>query len=274
MLISELYRYPLKGGQGESLTQTSVLETGFPDDRRWLLVDARGRFLSQREHANMALIKTQVGDGLHFSYRERQLTLKRATPQDPTRPVTVWSDTVEAWDLGDEAAAFFSSIMQQEVRLCEARPQHERLVDRKYTEDHAVPYLFADAFPFLVISQESLDLLNEKLRAAGELPLGMERFRPSIVIRGWQAHAEDQVQTINIGGRVRLRLSKLCSRCNVTTIDQKTGQVGVEPLRTLARYRKLGTSKIFFGMNAWVQSGAGATIQCGDTVTVESQLKD
>lgn len=270
MIISELYRYPLKGGQAEALLQATVWGTGFPDDRRWLLVDDKGRFLSQREHATMALIQTRVEDRLHFSFKDRQLTLNRASGLETTRPVTVWSDTVDAWDLGDEAAAFFSSIIQQEVRLCEARPQHERQVEAKYTEDHAVNYLFADAFPYLVISQESLDLLNEKLQAAGEQAVGMERFRPSIVIKGWEAHAEDKVQTLDIGGRVKLRLSKLCTRCNVITIDQKTGASGPEPLRTLARYRKLGTSKICFGMNAWVLSGAGAMIQRGDSVSVEA----
>jgi uncharacterized protein YcbX len=270
MIISELYRYPLKGGQGEALTQSAVLGTGFPDDRRWLLVDAQGRFLSQREHKAMALIQTRVEEQLHFQYQDQKLVIPRARGQEISRPVTVWSDTVDAWDLGDAAAAFFSSIMQQDVRLCEARPQHERHVDAKYTDDHAVNYLFADAFPYLVISQESLDLLNEKLQAAGEKPVTMDRFRPSIVVKGWQAHAEDQVQTLNIGGRVKLRLSKLCSRCNVITIDQKTTETGSEPLRTLARYRKLGTSKIFFGTNAWVLSGAGAMIQRGDTVTVEA----
>lgn len=270
MNISELYRYPLKGGQGEALPQTPVLGTGFPDDRRWVLVDAQGRFLSQREHAAMAWIQTQVTDALHFQYRDQKLTVPRATGREKVRPVTVWSDTVEAWDLGDAAAAFFSGILHQDVRLCEARPQHERHVKREYTDDRAVDYLFADAFPYLIISQESLDLLNSKLSAAGETTMTMDRFRPNIVIQGWQAHAEDQVQTLNIGGRVKLRLSKLCSRCNVTTIDQKTTETGVEPLRTLASYRKLGTSKIFFGMNAWVLSGAGAMIQRGDTVTVEA----
>ncbi|WP_176736946.1 MOSC domain-containing protein [Oligoflexus tunisiensis] len=270
MKIAELYRYPLKGGRGEALSQAQALETGFPDDRRWLLVDAQGRFLTQREHARMALIETQVNSQLHFRYEDRALTLDRGSrSQCTTRPVTVWKDTVEAWDLGDTAAAFFSSILQQDVRLCEAMPQHPRLVEAQYTEDRQAPYLFADAFPYLIISQESLDLLNEKLQATGEKPIGMDRFRPSLVIKGWEPHAEDTVQTLNIGGRVRLRLSKLSSRCNVTTIDQTTGASGPEPLRTLARYRKLGSSKVYFGMNAWLLSGAGAVIQPGDTVTVE-----
>jgi len=269
MIISELYRYPLKGGQGEALSQTTALGTGFPDDRRWLLVDANGRFLSQREHATMTFIHSQVHEQLHFQFGEQKLTLDRAKPGLPTRSVTVWSDTVQAWDLGDKAAAFFSNILQQDVRLCEAMPQDERQVDGKYTEKRTVKYLFADAFPYLIISQESLDLLNEKLQLIGEKSLGMDRFRPNIVIKGWQAHAEDEIQTLNIGGRVRLRLTKLCSRCNVTTIDPATAASATEPLRTLARYRKLGTSKIYFGMNAWVMSGAGAIIQQGDTVTIE-----
>ncbi|HYX37493.1 MAG TPA: MOSC N-terminal beta barrel domain-containing protein [Oligoflexus sp.] len=271
MIISELYRYPLKSGKGEALPEAPLLATGFPDDRRWLLVDALGRFISQREYAKMAFIQTRVDDRLHFHYQDQTLAVDRAQPGHPTLTATVWADTVPAWDLGDEAAAFFSSIMQQEVRLCEAMPEHARHVDTKYTETRAVDYFFADAFPYLVISQESLDLLNEKLQASGETPVTMDRFRPNIVIKGWEPHAEDEVQTLSIGGRVELRLTKLCSRCNVTTIDQTTAESGSEPLRTLARYRKLGTSKIYFGMNAWVLSGAGSMIQLGDQVTVESR---
>ena len=270
MIISELYRYPLKGGRGEKLTQATVLGTGFPDDRRWLLVDAQGRFMSQRQNPSMTFIQTRIQDRLEFRCGEHRLTLDRANAESPTRSVTVWADKVLAWDLGDEAAAFFSNALQQDVRLCEAKPNCEREVDGQYTDSHAVKYLFADAFPYLVISQESLDLLNEKLRLSGEKSMGMDRFRPNIVIKGWQAHAEDTVQTLNIGDRVRLRLSKLCSRCNVTTIDPITAESGQEPLRTLAKYRKLGTSKIHFGMNAWVMSGSGSIIRVGDQLAIEA----
>lgn len=268
MIVSELYRYPLKGGQGDALCSSTILGTGFLDDRRWLLVDAKGRFISQREHAKLALIRTVVGDQLVFQCADQELTLERGNSASEVRPVTVWGDRVEAWDLGDKAAEFFSRILGKDLRLCEAKPQGERQVDPSLTESQTVEYLFADSFPYLIISQESLDLLNEKLQGRGHAKIDMNRFRPNIVIKGWQAHAEDKIQTIRIAGKVHLRLAKPCIRCNVTTIDQKTGIAGVEPLATLAQYRKLGTSKIFFGMNAWVLKGAGATIQLGDTVEV------
>lgn len=269
MFIAELHRYPLKGGAGESLTSTPLLGTGIPHDRRWLLVDDKGRFLSQREHAALALLKVGVGSALDFRWGQESLTVPMGTAAAAVRMVTVWKDTVPAWDLGDQAAAFFSRIMGQDVRLVEARAQGERQADTEFTESQKVDYLFADAFPYLIISQESLDLLNQKLDQGGHPPLGMDRFRPNIVIKGWEAHAEDRIQTIRIGDSVRLRLVKPCSRCNVTTVNQTTGEVGREPLPTLASYRKLGTSKIFFGMNAWVLSGAGGTVKIGDPVVVE-----
>lgn len=270
MIISELYRYPLKSGQAEALPSAEVLATGFPDDRRWVLVDAGGRFLTQREYPELALVQTLIGDKLKFEWQGQSLTVERGYSGNITRPITVWRDTQEAWDLGDPAAEFFSGILGKDVRLCEAHPGDERLADVKYTGEQTVPYLFADSFPYLIISQESLDLLNDKLVSKGESKVSMDRFRPNIVIQGWEAHAEDQIQTITIGGKVQLRLSKPCARCNVTTIDQVTGAVGREPLPTLAQYRKLGTSKILFGMNAFVQHGAGQTIRVGDAVTSEA----
>lgn len=265
MIISELYRYPLKGGQAESLSSVTVLGTGFPEDRRWLLVDAKGRFVSQRECGAMARVRAVVPHAAEFSFRDQVLQINANAPRTE-RLVTVWKDTLPAWDLGDEAAAFFSRVLQRDLRLCVAKD--ERQAEAAYTESQDVGYYFADAFPYLIISQESLDLLNEKLQAQGKPPVPVDRFRPNIVIKGWSAHAEDAVQTLRIGA-VRLRLTKLCSRCNVTTIDQKTGDAGTEPLATLASYRKLGTSKIFFGMNAWVLSGAGQRIALGDAVTIE-----
>ncbi len=266
-MISELYRYPLKGGSAEALSSCPVLGTGFPQDRRWLLVDGEGRFVSQRSHPNLALVKTLLGEDLHFQANGQSLhlPLKKAYGQ---RRVTVWDDTVDAWDLGDEAAEFFSKILGQSMRLCEAKPGSERQVDSKYTLSRSVQHLFADGFPYLIISQESLDLLNQKLAERGQASIGMDRFRPNIVIKGWQAHAEDRVQTIRIGSEIIMRLAKPCTRCSVPQIDQSTGLSGKEPLATMVSYRKLGGTKIYFGMNAWLVEGTGKTIRPGDPVEV------
>lgn len=265
MHISELYRYPLKGGMAERLTETPLLDTGFPDDRRWLLVDAAGRFVSQRSHPALALVKIRQSERLLLQAGGKTLELDPSARSD-SRLVTVWSDTVSAMDLGDEAAAFISAALGSPMRLCEAKPGSERIADQTYTDAHSVPYLFADGFPYLVISQESLDLLNEKLGARGQAEIGIDRFRPNIVVSGWQAHAEDNLQTLRIGPNIELRLCKPCSRCNVIVVNQETGHVGTEPLATLASYRKLGGSKIYFGMNAWLSRGAGEVIRVGDSV--------
>ncbi len=156
MIVSELYRYPLKSGHADKLQVSAVLETGFPDDRRWVLVDSKGRFISQREQADIALIRTEIkGSGqVLFDWKGKQLTINRGNSTNPTKPIAVWSDTVTAWDMGDEAAAFFSSLMGRDVRLSEAKPHGERQVKTAYTDSHQVDYLFADSFPYLVISQE------------------------------------------------------------------------------------------------------------------------
>jgi uncharacterized protein YcbX len=269
VIISELYRYPLKGGQGEALQSSALLGTGLPCDRRWLLVDSSGRFVSQREQSILALVRTEVNDRLYFHFRDQTLSLPTQALIEQSRLVTVWNDKVEAWDLGEEAASFFSRILQKPIRLCEAKASGHRLVAEAYTESQRVEYLFADGFPYLIISQESLDLLNEKLMNSGLTAVSMDRFRPNIVIKGWQAHAEDAIQTLCVGRHVRLKLVQNCSRCNVIQIDQKTAVSSEEPLATLARYRKLSGSKIYFGMNAWLLEGEGQEIRLGDSVRVE-----
>lgn len=271
MEISELYTYPLKGARAHALNKSIMLSTGFPDDRRWLIVDTQSRFISQRSHPTLARLQLETGENLRLTLGAQSFSLPLSGLSGGQRRVKIWNDEVLVQDLGNEVADFLSGLLGSELRLCSSIASETRQVNEKYAESQTIDYYFADGFPYLVVSQESLDLLNEKLRCKQESPLPMNRFRPNIVIRGWQAHAEDAVQTLLIGDEIRLRLIKPCTRCNVTLVNQENGHVGIEPLQTLSTYRKLGGSKICFGMNAYLQAGAGKSIHLGDPVRIMTE---
>ncbi|MCX6129989.1 MAG: MOSC domain-containing protein [Proteobacteria bacterium] len=267
MEISGLYTYPLKSGHSQALNSSSALATGFPGDRSYLLVDEKYRFLSQRSHPAMARLHIESFEPLKMTLDQSSIVVPSSSSSQRACQVKVWSDEVSALDLGDEVAIFLSNKFGSPVRLCKSTDASRRKVKASLTEAQPVEHYFADSFPYLVISQESLDLLNFKLGEQKLAAVSMNRFRPNIVIKGWQAHAEDTLQTLLIGKHVRLRLADPCSRCNVILVDQETGQVNSEPLRTLSQYRKQG-SKIYFGMHAWLQTGAGEPISLGDPVQV------
>lgn len=267
MRVKTLSIYPLKGAAGHSLTEARVLGSGLEHDRRFVLVDEAGEFVSQRSVPTLALLRMRLEPALELDMRGQTLRLTR--PTGPERTVKVWDDDAQARDWGDEAAAFLRHAFGQTMRLCEHLPHAPRHVDERYSQGLAVPYYFADGFPILVISQESLDLLNQKLVAVGQAPVPMNRFRPNIVIEGWTPHGEDQAPRIRIGDALELALVKPCGRCTVPTVDQSTGVSGVEPLKTLATYRKGPEGgAVLFGQNAYAVRGQGATIRLGDPVEI------
>lgn len=281
MELGALYVYPLKGARGKSLQTTRILELGLEHDRSFVLVDSSGRFVSQRQLPRLALLELSIlgSDQIEISFQGQRLSLKgparggeegregKTDFKASRRMVTVWKDSVEAQDWGDAAADFISQALGQPLRLCRALPEQPRLVKAEASDGHRVPYYFADAFPFLVISQESLDDLNQRLSQKGQAPVPMNRFRPNIVIKGWSPYAEDRKARIRIGAKVELVLARPCSRCLVTTIDQDQGLRGREPLETLASYRHRDGA-IYFGQNAYLACGGGELIQHGDSITL------
>ena len=239
---------------------------GLEHDRRFVVVDGQGYFISQRSLPALALLKVSLHKGLVLTFRDQ--TMELTHPLGAVRLVRVWNDSVEAQDWGEEAHRFLTQILGQELWLCEARSGAPRLVSSKYTAEASVPYFFADGFPFLIVAEEYLKLLNQKLQARGQKPVAMDRFRPNIVISGWQAHAEDKLQRLLIGDHIEFMLAKPCSRCSVILVEQSDCSVGKEPLRTLATYRKGEVGQIFFGQNAYLLRGEGERIQVGDEVRV------
>lgn len=246
MLLSEIWIYPVKSLGGIRLTESLVEEKGLQYDRRWMVVDENGTFLTQRVNANMALLDVSLQkDGLHLSHRFEAAN----SVHIPFEPVTgeillvkVWNDVVMARTVCDQADAWLSQQLNKKVRIVEMTETTGRKMNPEDTEQER-SVSFADDFPYLLISEASLSDLNSKL----DEPVEMKRFRPNFVVSGTGPFAEDSWKQIRIGN-INFEVTKPCERCVLVTIDPQTGSKGREPLKTLAGYRK-HKNKILFGQN-------------------------
>jgi len=250
LTLKALYRYPVKSAAGEEFNALEVTERGFSGDRDWMVVDTRGRFLTQRQLARMTLIGARLDDvGILRLNAPGMPGLQVGGLSDRRMLVRVWDDSVPAAMAGTEADAWLSAFLERPCHLVRFATGTVRAVDPDYAgPDDQVG--FADGFPFLLISQASLDGLNGRLQH----PVSMSRFRPNLVIAGCDAHAEDNWKRIRIGD-TEFRVAKPCSRCIIPTIDPSTGERGREPLQTLAGYRRRD-NKVYFGQNL-IHDGVG-----------------
>jgi len=220
-----------------------VTPRGFQRDRHWMLVDPEGRFLTQRQLPRMALINADLKNGeLSLSLDSGESLRVVAGAMDETLTVTVWGERCQAQALNPEVDRWLSDFLDTSCRLVAFPAEQVRAVDPGYAQPQD-QVGFADGFPFLLISQGSLDGLNARLDA----PLPMLRFRPNLVVAGCEPHAEDSWKRIRIGD-IGFRVVKPCSRCPIPTIDPRTAQRGAEPLRTLRTYR-YRDNRIWFGQN-------------------------
>lgn len=243
LVLTELWRYPVKSMRGSCHSAMQVTPRGFERDRHWMLVDPQGRFITQRQLPKMALINTHLSnDELSLSLDNGESLRVYAGPSDETIAVTVWGDSCQAQAVNPEVDHWLSEFLETPCRLVAFPMQQVRAVDPQYAlpQDQVG---FADGFPFLLISQGSLDGLNARLDA----PLPMQRFRPNLVVTGCEPHAEDDWKRLRIGD-IEFRVVKPCSRCPIPTIDPQTATRGAEPLRTLRTYR-YWDNRIWFGQN-------------------------
>jgi uncharacterized protein YcbX len=261
MQLSEIWIYPVKSLGGIRLNEATMQERGLEYDRRWMIIDENGKFVTQRFLSKMALIEVALTDsGLKIWNRlesQNAITVPYEPVTNQARTVTIWDDTVEAVTVSGQADRWLSEQFGQKLELVKMPAQAERKADPKYAKN-GENVSFADGFPFLIISQASLDDLNSKLAN----PITMRRFRPNFVISGTAPFEEDQWTEIQIGDGV-FEIVKPCARCILTTINPETAEKGAEPLKTLAGYRKMN-NKILFGQNA-VAKTLG-TIKEGDIV--------
>lgn len=277
--ISRLFVYPVKSCAGIAVQEALLTETGLDLDRAWMVVDADGVFLSQRTLPRMALIRPQLKTSELVLRAPGMLALHVAIDAvEGPATATVWNDTVPAWDMGPLAAQWFTDFLGQPCRLVRFDPDCRRLSSMDWTQGVEAPNQFADAFPLLVTSEASLAELNARLAAAGQDGVGMERFRPNVVLAGFGAHDEDRVDMVRVdagGHGVHLQPVKPCSRCPIPNIDPATAQSSPAVADTLQTYRqdaRLGGA-ITFGMNAIVRQGAGQVLRVGQRVAADVRFE-
>ncbi len=284
--IAGLYLYPVKSCAGIALEEALLTETGLDLDRAWMLVDAQGEFVSQREAPRLALVQPAFRrGGSELVLRAPgmlALHLRVDAVEAPTR-VRIWDDEVPAYDMGDIAAQWFTDFLSlnaqglpraaaPRLRLVRFDPEHRRLSDRQWTGGIEAPNQFSDGYPLLVLGQASLDGLNARLRARGQPAVDVRRFRPNIVLQGLQAHDEDRLRALRIEtdqGVVELPLVKPCARCSIPDVDPDTGASSSAVGDALQAYRQDPRLQgaLTFGMNAIVGRGADALLRVGQAVS-------
>lgn len=250
LTLSALHIYPVKGMKGIDLTEARCTDRGLEHDRRWMVVDAEGEFLSQRELPKMATVWTDLtGDALTLSapdMPEVDVPLE-PRPAAPIR-VRVWRSLCDAVPVSSDADSWLSEYLGLACRLVYMPESTRRPSNPDYAQNGEI-VSFADGYAYLVTTEASLANLNERMTARGARAIPMNRFRPNLVVSGATPFAEDDWSEIRIGDAV-LRAVKPCGRCQVPTTDQATGEItGPEPLATLATFRDSREFGVRFGMN-------------------------
>jgi uncharacterized protein len=247
-IISEIWVYPVKSLGGFRSKRAWAAEKGFRHDRRWMLVDAEKKFITQREMPAMTQFQTAIEDqSLIISNRTdgTSVTLSAQPLTGEAVTVAIWNDTVEAIIPDLSVNQWFSHFLGSPCQLVYMPESTVRQTDPRFSTP-TDQVSFADGFPYLIISEGSLANLNEKLEKA----VPMNRFRPNLVLSGVSPFEEDRHAEMNAGD-LKFRLVKPCARCPIPTTDQLTGERGPEPLRTLATFRRQN-EKVVFGQNALV----------------------
>jgi len=258
--LASITIYPIKSLRGSDLNSAIVERKGIEHDRQMMVIDSDGMFLTQREHARMALIKPVLQENLVILTAPEMNEIRFEVQKSGRKVMAeIWnSKNVESVDQGNLVAEWLSDFLKMPARLVRMADEFQRKVSPEFAlqpDDHVS---FADGYPILIISQESLDDLNRRL----EYPIPMNRFRPNIVVSGVEPFAEDSWKRIRVG-LIEMALVKPCARCNVPTIDQDTAESSKEPNQILAQFRKFN-GKVMFGVN--VIPITTGEIKTGDSV--------
>lgn len=262
--VTGLSIYPVKSLAGINLKQSELDIMGLKYDRRWMVVSPEGKFMTQRTFPQMALIHTEINNGA--------LTLRKEGMDNHSVPTTshdsammeatVWKDTLKVHKVSNETDVWLTQAIGEACHLVYISDDVMRQCDLEFANEGEQTG-FADGFPILIISEASLDDLNQKLNNK----VDMRRFRPNIIIDGCEAFAEDQFTSFRIAD-IPMRGVKLCSRCPLPTVDPDTGiKTSQEPIATLMKYRKWD-NKVFFGINVIHESEG--TLKVGDKLVLAS----
>ncbi len=263
--VRSLHIYPVKSMRGMTVTSATLDESGFEYDRRWMMVDEQGRFLTQRELPAMARMHTELNDA-HLMLRFDEMSEHRVplqSEQNRIRMVEIWGDGCTAIDEGPDVAHFLSMCFSRPCRLVRLPTKRDRLLDSRYTQqlNRSVAMHFGDSQPLHIVNVASWAELNARM----DQSVPIDRFRANIVVEGLDAWQEDDVESWTIGTEHFLQ-TKSTSRCVVTTINQQDGTSGTEPLRTLAQTRSVN-NRVLFGIYV-VHASVGGKLHAGDTVRV------
>lgn len=258
----------MKGAAGYDLPETELDSFGIPLDRRWMLVDRRGYFVSQRTHPRLALARTSPGEAGICVEASGMPALNLRSPESPPEPesdpwqaVGVHKDRTRGLAVGKEADEWFSRVLDDDLRTVYMPKEVIREVDPRFAPGHRVS--FADAYPLLLASESSLADLNARMAK----PMKMLRFRPNLIVVGSDPWEEDTWRVVEIG-TTRLDLVKPCARCQVPQVNPATAMKGREPLRTLSRFR-MYDGKVYFGQNAVFPQTGG--LRVGDEVRIKER---
>ena len=265
-ILTEINIYPIKSLSRISLQTSDITDRGLKHDRRWMIINEEEKFITQRTHPQLALIKKKInGNKLILGHKTKEiapLVIPIHHESVETVLVSIWQDLVEARIVGKYADEWLSDALGIKCRLAYMHDETQRPVDRAFAADNEIVN-FADAYPFLIIGQSSLDDLNSRLKE--KLP--MNRFRPNFVFSGGDSFSEDKWKKIRIG-EIVFNLVKPCSRCVTTTVNQDTAEKKEEPLKTLSTYRRVN-NKIYFGQNL-LHDGNGI-LKVGDEIEILEQ---
>jgi uncharacterized protein YcbX len=263
LLISHLYVYPIKSLGGIELSTAQLTDRGIEHDRRWMLVDEQNRFLTQREHPKMAVLRTAIQGNQLAVYEKGQesdmIRLNLYATGTEALKVQIWDDVCDAVQISDSVNQWFSEKLDSVCKLVYMPDESKRKVDQRYAIKDDLTG-FSDGYPVLMIGQASLDDLNSRL----EEPVPMNRFRPNIVFTGGTPFQEDSMKQFQING-ADFYAVKPCARCAVPTTNQDTGERKKEPMKTLATYRT-GNNKVYFGQNILYEKDT--IINVGDVLTI------
>lgn len=268
LTLTNLIIYPVKSCRGIHLSESMLTPKGLELDREWMVVDPSGTFVTQREEPRMALITTELTSNALVIRGPAQEALVIPLEVRPMalRTVQVWRHALDALDEGPTASQWFSSFLNRPLHLVRFPADHRRLSNREWTGSINAENRFSDAYPILLISEESLADLNRRI---GGVPLLMDRFRTNLVVAGGPPYFEDVARVLQAPD-IEFRIIKPCTRCNITATNQQTAEVGIEPLKTLATYRRsLRPSGVVFGQNIVTIRGVGSRLRVGMTFQAE-----
>ena len=284
--IARLFVHPVKSCAGVEVQEILLTAAGPELDRAWMVVDAQGAFVTQREHPRLALVLPQLtpGELVLGTPGMRDLHIVLDLMKQPVS-VKVWDDRVPAFDMGDEAAQWFTDFLSKSenpspnsshdaYRLVRFDPAYQRVSNPKWTDGVRALNQFNDGFPLLLLSEASHAQLNQRLVAAGHTSVGIERFRPNVVLSGLQPHDEDLLGVMHVdadGEEVLLKPVKPCPRCPIPNVDPLTARSSPEVGDILQTYRRDARldGAVTFGMNTIILRGIGVTLRVGQTVSAD-----